>query len=41
MCGTYLVIEASVVIEIIEISRKGFSTPKFHISDLKVVVDCS
>ena len=27
------------MIEIIEIGRKGFSTPKFHISDLKVVVD--
>jgi hypothetical protein len=37
--GTYLVIEASVVIKIIEIGREGFSTPKFHISDLKVVVD--
>jgi len=37
--GTYLVIEASILIEIIEIGREGISTPKIHISDLKVVVD--
>ena len=38
--GTYLIIEASVVIKVIEIGRECFSTPKFHIGDLKVVVDC-
>ena len=38
--GTYLIIEASVAIKVIEIGREGFSTPKFHIGDLKVVVDC-
>ena len=38
--GTNLVIEASVVIKIIEIGGEGFSTPKLHVGDLKVVVDC-
>jgi hypothetical protein len=38
--STYLIIEAPVAIEIIEVRGEGFSAPKFHIGDLKVVVNC-
>jgi hypothetical protein len=28
------------VIEVIKVCREGFSAPKFHIGNLKVVIDC-
>jgi hypothetical protein len=35
----HLVVEASVVVEMVEIGQESFSVPKFHTSNLKVVVD--
>jgi hypothetical protein len=36
----YLVVKASVVIEIIKVRREGFSAPKVHIGNLEIVINC-
>jgi len=37
--GTYLVIETTLMIEVIEERRVGLSAPQVHIGNLKVIED--